>query len=260
MGCRSSSTSKSPTIPPNDDDIIAPSPPNELAPESKLFAVVSDAPKCDTSKEPFAVADVSSHIPANQFNMISYESAGSCHGGSFLPNIMDLFCLSPSQKILERTELKDLDLFVLDNSLRESTVGQIRGHTLADKLNIFQEVKRCGFNHMIVASFSHLPRVEDAFMEELVRRGENMKGMFAFTDAAENFENGVPDLHTIPVGLEKMKKYGIPNIIIEIDLAGNSSCSTYFDVWFNLRVLGAFLQTRPLTGIENVNLEVFVTC
>lgn len=127
----------------------------------------------------------------------------------------------------ERTVLKDLDLFVLDNSLRESTVGQIRGHTLDDKLKIFEEVKRCGFTNMIVASFSNLPRVEDAFMEVLVKRGENMKGMFAFTDVA-NFNDGAPDPATIPVGLKKMKKYGIPNIIIEIDLAGDCKIEISF--------------------------------
>ena len=30
-------------------------------------------------------------------------------------------------------QLKELDLFVLDNSLRESTVGQLRGHTIENK-------------------------------------------------------------------------------------------------------------------------------
>ena len=29
----------------------------------------------------------------------------------------------------KRERLRNLDLFVLDNSIRESTVGQIRGHT-----------------------------------------------------------------------------------------------------------------------------------
>ena len=41
----------------------------------------------------------------------------------------------------KRQVLKDLDLFVLDNSLRETTVGQLRGHTLENKRTIFQQVK-----------------------------------------------------------------------------------------------------------------------
>ena len=124
----------------------------------------------------------------------------------------------------DRSVLKELDCFVLDNSLRESTVGQIRGHTIADKLKIFDEVKRCGFKNLIVASFSNLPRVEDAFMEELVKRGQSMSGMYAFTELSETLvsANSLPDAEKIPIGLLKMKKYGIPNIIIEIDLADSS--------------------------------------
>ena len=36
--------------------------------------------------------------------------------------------------------LKELDLFILDNSIRETTVGQIRGHTLENKWDIYNEV------------------------------------------------------------------------------------------------------------------------
>ena len=36
--------------------------------------------------------------------------------------------------------LKESELFVLDNSLRESTVGQLRGHTIENKWKIYNEV------------------------------------------------------------------------------------------------------------------------
>ena len=36
----------------------------------------------------------------------------------------------------KRKALKDMELFVLDNSLRESTVGQLRGHTIENKWKI----------------------------------------------------------------------------------------------------------------------------
>ena len=32
------------------------------------------------------------------------------------------------------------EMFVLDNSLRESTVGQLRGHTIENKWKIYEEV------------------------------------------------------------------------------------------------------------------------
>jgi len=39
-----------------------------------------------------------------------------------------------------RRRLRDMDLFVLDNSLRESTVGQLRGHTIENKWKIYEQV------------------------------------------------------------------------------------------------------------------------
>ena len=45
--------------------------------------------------------------------------------------------------------LKNLDLFILDNSIRESTVGQLRSHTLEDNIQIYKEVKECGIDDII---------------------------------------------------------------------------------------------------------------
>jgi hypothetical protein len=49
-----------------------------------------------------------------------------------------------NQEIKEITEKKkvvrEMELFVLDNSLRESTVGQLRGHTIENKWKIYEEV------------------------------------------------------------------------------------------------------------------------
>ena len=40
----------------------------------------------------------------------------------------------------KRKTLKEMELFVLDNSLRESTVGQLRGHTIENKWKIYEQV------------------------------------------------------------------------------------------------------------------------
>ena len=40
----------------------------------------------------------------------------------------------------EKKALKNMELFVLDNSLRESTVGQLRGHTIDNKWKIYEQV------------------------------------------------------------------------------------------------------------------------
>ena len=114
----------------------------------------------------------------------------------------------------KRRALRDLDLFVLDNSLRESTVGQLRGHTLEDKEKILKEVKKCGFTNVIVAAFSHMPRVDDSFVGQLSANGEDMSGYFAFSEIGN-----INDPKEIPVALPKMKENKLRNPIFEIDLA-----------------------------------------
>ena len=79
-------------------------------------------------------------------------------------------------------KLQDLDLFVLDNSIRESTIGQTRGHTVDEKWKIYEEVKKCGFKNIIVASFSHMTRVDDEFCRQLTENGEDLKNLFAFSE------------------------------------------------------------------------------
>ena len=40
----------------------------------------------------------------------------------------------------QKKNLKQNELFVLDNSLRESTVGQLQGHTIENKWKIYEQV------------------------------------------------------------------------------------------------------------------------
>ncbi|XP_065662113.1 uncharacterized protein LOC136084860 [Hydra vulgaris] len=123
-----------------------------------------------------------------------------------------------SQNFEERKVLINLDLFVLDNSLRETTVGALRGHTLQNKFEIYEQIKKVGFQHCIVASFSHMTDVCDTFVGELRKRGEDMSMMYAFTEFANDANSeGIP-LSDLPVGLKKCKQLGIKNVIIEADL------------------------------------------
>lgn len=124
----------------------------------------------------------------------------------------------------KRAKLRNVKVMVLDNSLRESTVGQVVGHSLEDKTKILDSVESCGFKHQIVAAFSSQRRVDDAFCENVMARGGDMATRYAFTEDTDSVVNGKmmfgPD--HIPIGLQKMKTYGIPNAVIEIDLADKS--------------------------------------
>ena len=126
---------------------------------------------------------------------------------------------SIAKEKLKRRRLRELEMIVSDNSIRESTVGQLRGHTLENKWKIYNEVKKCGFKFIIVAAFSHMTRMDDSFIEEIVAKGEDVTNLFAFTEIIESVKDGIPDTKSTPVGLAKMQALGLVNSIIEIDLA-----------------------------------------
>merc|ERR1711962_445501 len=131
----------------------------------------------------------------------------------------------------ERTErLKNLDLFVLDNSLRETTVGQLRGHTLENKRTIFEQVKMVGFENIIVESFNHMNRLGEPFIKELVKRGEDMSMKWAFTEMFDSIDDKGYPIDELPIGLQKCKEFGIKNVIMEIDLMYYSVDYTKFNV------------------------------
>ena len=127
-----------------------------------------------------------------------------------------------SVEAAKRQRLRDLDCFIMDNSIRESTVGQLKGHTLENKWKIFNEVKKCGFKNFVVAAFSHATRVDDSFVQELVKSGEDVTTLYAFSEVSEGVKDGIYDTTTLPVGLAKMQAFGLKNPIIEIDLCDKS--------------------------------------
>jgi hypothetical protein len=161
----------------------------------------------------------------------------------------------------KRDVLSNLKLFVLDNSIRESTVGQTRGHTPGDKVEISKWASRCGFHHQVVAAFGGSRRVDDNYCENLQNQrngkkdksdardreeeleyGEDPSTLWAFSEAFDSVVGEVPSfggdetknipatstfaeggkLANVPVGLAKIKKYGLRNVIFEIDLGSNS--------------------------------------
>ena len=164
----------------------------------------------------------------------------------------EAFCGTIDEEIAavggKRQTLKDLDLFVLDNSLRESTVGQLKGHTLEDKWAILEESKKCGFRHIVVAAFSHMPRVDDVFVEELAKKEKDLSCYYSFSEVGKR-----EDIKHVPVAMIKMKKYGLRNPIIEIDLANPTSLTF-------TQEMCALLQERIQWTFKNLaaDAKVFV--
>ena len=122
-------------------------------------------------------------------------------------------------RVQKRERLQNLDFFCLDNSLRESTVGQLRSHTLENKKAILDQIKRCGIKTKIVASFANATRVDDEFVEYLIEKGEDFTDCFSFSEVSQDgVVNGTYETEKVPVGLAKNKKYGLYNTFFECDL------------------------------------------
>ena len=134
----------------------------------------------------------------------------------FLTNIKTQ--LSHSQDKLDR--LKNMELFVLDNSLRETTVASIHSHTLQNKHDIYEEIQKCGFKYYIIESFTADHRVGEVFLQELIDKGEDLSGAFVFCDMWESklSETKIP-LPDISIGLQKCKTFGLKNVMLECDLS-----------------------------------------
>ena len=120
------------------------------------------------------------------------------------------------EKHIER--LKNLDLFVLDNTIRETTVGSLRGHTLENKKLIYEEVKKCKFQHYVIESFNHENRVGELLLQDLIDRGEDLSKAFAFSEVWESIVDKVPQYEPIPIGMQKCKQFGVKHVVLEIDL------------------------------------------
>ena len=85
---------------------------------------------------------------------------------------------------------------------------------MPDKWKIYDEIHDCGFKYKIVAAFDHMTRVDESWVQELIASGEDIEDLFAFTEAFETLD----DLKQVPLGLRKMKRFGLINPIIEINL------------------------------------------
>jgi hypothetical protein len=119
--------------------------------------------------------------------------------------------------------LKNLDIFILDNSIRESTVTQVREHIKDDKYAIWNAVRATGIQNCIIATFSSLPSVEDQWLEEL--RDTSMLDpstgkchCYAFSELYDAFDENHMPLIKDTLGMTKIKLYKVPNVVFEMTI------------------------------------------
>eukprot|EP00931_Biecheleriopsis_adriatica_P043544 TRINITY_DN24898_c0_g2_i1.p1 TRINITY_DN24898_c0_g2~~TRINITY_DN24898_c0_g2_i1.p1 ORF type:complete len:662 (+),score=88.72 TRINITY_DN24898_c0_g2_i1:114-2099(+) len=125
-----------------------------------------------------------------------------------------------SSKLLIPNRLQSMDVMVLDNSLRETEVGQLENHTVEDKKAIYAEVLKCGFNEIVVGLFKEHKTVFDVFVSDLVDSGADRSSLWAFSNITDKrFDHQKREWDTsLPIGLRKSRKYALYNLILEVDL------------------------------------------
>jgi hypothetical protein len=74
------------------------------------------------------------------------------------------------------------DFFILDNSLRETTVGAPRGHTLEEKRQIVIAMAETGLNEVILGSFGSKISVDSQIAEQWRHLGKSFDSTWGFSD------------------------------------------------------------------------------
>ena len=144
---------------------------------------------------------------------------------------------SENQRVWDSYDrLKELDLVILDNSVRESTVGQLKSHTADDKFKIFEEAAKCGFKvwvwpihryhralrtkkfqsytiqsyilqtpglqEKIVGSFNGMTRVDDQFVKDMVEHTINNAETEEAQEIIKGFWGFVEVTYALPKGTD----------------------------------------------------------
>ena len=171
-----------------------------------------------------------------------------------------------------KNRLLAIEPFVLDNSLRETAVAQVKGHTLQTKLAIWKLLQSAGLREFICACPvpSHR-RVDDDFLAYLQDGGHDRGHMWVFS---EIFGRGCySDGHTVddadwlrpgaalPHGVVVAKRYGVPNVIVEVDLLsaiagldGNEHALKVL-LWIRSRECAEYLSTAACRGRVLINFR-----
>jgi len=111
--------------------------------------------------------------------------------------------------------LRDAVPYVIDMSAREATLSSAFGHTLADKIELYELACDLGLRDFGLPNFFAFPSVSEQFVEHLLERGASLDPFFT-TIAVEPLVPGQP----FPAGpaARQTLHYGIPNIILLVEL------------------------------------------
>ncbi len=125
-------------------------------------------------------------------------------------------------------QLRSIEPFFIDLSLRENPVGARVGQTLDEKLTILPKLRDFGFRNILLGTLDYsMPdelEVDDDFMMYLRDHDIDMSGCFVFTDIGISAADGS---FTPSSSMIKMRDYGVPNTLHEIYLSDSGMAGQY---------------------------------
>ena len=160
-----------------------------------------------------------------------------------------------SRRVPRLERLKSLRPIVLDNSLRETSVAQVRGHTIEDKDAILEAIMRTGMEDVLVGAFGDIGNVDEEWLMILKQRNEILPTFTVFSNLFDLDVEGNLFFTKTPAGIDAAIKYGIRNIVIEVDLAW-SDFQIKFPLQF-LKFLNLCQYTRIHVEIQTYLMPVF---
>eukprot|EP01033_Poteriospumella_lacustris_P002947 gene2947-2155_t len=111
--------------------------------------------------------------------------------------------------------LRNLDIFILDNSIRETTVAQTKGHVLSDKVKIFDAVQGVGITDFIVATYTEVRSVDDEIASMIsAQMADDRRNFYCFSECFDTVIDGAP-CEDVPLGILKMLRYGVAHVVLE---------------------------------------------
>jgi hypothetical protein len=144
----------------------------------------------------------------------------------------------------QKTEqLRHIDPYLIDLSLRENPVGSRVGQTLKDKLAILPKLREFGFKNIHLGTLDYsMPEdleVDDDFMVYLRDHAIDTTGCFAFTALGIEAPDGT---FTPDPSMRKLQAYGVPNTLHEIYIGPTRMQSAGYDLAALRRSLPASIQ------------------
>ena len=129
----------------------------------------------------------------------------------------DLGALAEIREDIEArmSRLREVEPCILDMSFREATLSSRYGHTLADKIELYELAREFGFTDFGLSNFYDFPSVTDQFLDYLLENDVPLE-QFLVTIAVEPGD-GSNALARSPA-VVRTEEVGIPNVILLVEV------------------------------------------